>query len=700
MKLLFYFISPYFFIVSLSAQEQTSNEGSSLSSYNIPLWVIIAVLFLQMLVIAFLIINVRKRKATEEDLLESQGILQDVLDTIPVRVFWKDRDSVFLGGNVQLANSADEDSISDIIGKTDTELSWSAHADKYRADDREVMETGQPKLNYEEMQITLTGREFWLKTSKIPLRNSKGEVYGVLGTCEDITHQITVQKELRENERQLRLINTNIPGVVYQFFAKDSGEWGVRYVSERSEEILGLDSSLQNYVERFIERVHQDDRQAFVESIELVVAEELPWQFDGRFIKPNGEIINFRANSTPSRGVGELVFYGIIFDTTEKMKIAEQLHHSDKMKAVGQLAGGIAHDFNNMLGAIIASAEVLEKYIKGEERAEKFQKIILESAAHAAELTKNLLRFSRKKPVTQADSDLNKILADVGSILTQTIDKRILVNLDAKATRSIVNGDASQLQSALLNLGINASHAMAAGGIINLSSKDRTLSAAYCKKSRFDLRPGEYVEIEIRDDGSGIEEADLEHIFEPFFTTKSRGQGTGLGLSAVYGTIQQHKGEITVSTIVDEGSSFQILLPLVKQEKVKDLPSAVEHKGQGKVLLVDDERVMRITAEALLHSFGYEVILAENGQEGLETFASSPDSVKLVVLDMMMPEMNGKDCFMAIRKIRPDIPVILASGFSGENDLKQMKKAGLNYFLQKPYDRNALAQALDKVLGS
>lgn len=669
-------------------------------SFALPAWAFILIV-LQTAIIFILAYVALSHKHTKDELEESKRMLNDVINAIPVRVFWKDKKSVYMGCNQLFADDTGRGDPENVVGDIDNNFAFADQADDYRADDKEVMDSGVSKINFEEPQTRPDGVTNWLSTSKIPLRNKKGEIYGVLGTYEDITKRKKVEEELRLNEEQLRSINANIPGVLYQFIAKKSGEWKMHYVSQRASEIFGIDANPDTFVENFIDCLHPDDKQAFIDSISYVVEHEIPWKFEGRFIRPDRELIYFNASSIPSQHEDGLIFHGLILDETEQHKMEEQLHHSQKMEAVGQLAGGIAHDFNNMLGGIVMSAELLAGHLDGSEKAERFQQIIFDSAGHASELTQQLLAFSRKQPSSFKVFEVHKVIDDVVAILKNTVDKRISIKTAYKAEDQRIYGDPSHFQSAFLNLGINASHAMPKGGTISIRTKNVELHTNKPGQSSHNIKPGHYLQLAITDTGQGIAPEHLEKIFDPFFTTKEQGKGTGLGLAAVYGTVQQHKGEIKVESEVGLGTTFTILLPLTKKELTKQPNKALEKKGRGKILVIDDEEVMRETVQALLETIGYSVDTADNGLSGLTLFKEKqPGYYDLVLMDMIMPEMNGNDCFKAIRKIQKDIKVVLTSGYADEQDFREMHEQGLAGFLKKPYNRALLSQTIADTLNS
>lgn len=382
----------------------------------------------------------------------------------------------------------------------------------------------------------------------------------------------------------------------------------------------------------------------------------------------------------------------------EKTKLLEQLNQAQKMDAIGQLAGGIAHDFNNMLGGILGAGQMLPRYLSDDPKAKKFHSLIMQSATRAADLTGKLLTFSRSSRKASTPVNIHEIIQETITLLENTTDRRIRIETDLKADKSSIVGDPSQLQSAILNLGINAAQAMPNGGTLRFATRLLDIDDVTCNLSPFDLQPGQFLEIKVTDTGCGISVENMHRIFEPFFTTKEQGKGTGLGLAAVYGTITQHAGSIAVCSELNSGTNFQILLPLNASAKASETQYQKTINGKGNILVVDDEEVMRITAKANLEDLGYSVLLAENGEEAQSVFKENAGSINLVILDMIMPVMNGKDCFFALQKLNPEIRVILSSGFVREEDLEEMKRSGLKGYLHKPYLSETLSQTVYNAL--
>jgi PAS domain S-box-containing protein len=398
---------------------------------------------------------------------------------------------------------------------------------------------------------------------------------------------------------------------------------------------------------------------------------------------------------------GELLGMVLVFrDVTQERALQERLRQSHKMDAIGQLAGGVAHDFNNMLSGIMGASELLEEFLPDDPTARQFHTIITDSATRAATLTKKLLTFARRQPSESVVIDLHQVVQDAVALLKSTIDRRITIVTELTAKPSRVSGDFLQLQNVFLNLGINASHAMPKGGTLQIRTTHTDLDENTCLASPFEIEPGSYIVIEVSDTGDGISPEDLPRIFEPFFTTKGPGKGTGLGLASAFGTVQQHKGSITVYNRPEGGAAFRILLPATNAPATtapSSAPAAEAQDGET-VLVVDDEKTLRETAQIILQKLGYTVTLAEDGQQALKLYSANPSAFDVVLLDMVMPHMNGRDCFEAMQKINPDVRVILASGFAEEEDIEQMKAAGLRGFLPKPYHRADLSRQIQAAL--
>lgn len=389
-----------------------------------------------------------------------------------------------------------------------------------------------------------------------------------------------------------------------------------------------------------------------------------------------------------------------IDDTTKDRAHQEQMNQSRKMEAIGQLAGGIAHDFNNMLAGILGASEMLQVSENSlDEMDQQLVNIIHQAAVKASNLTSKLLAFSRKGSHVTESVNVHTSIDETVEILKRTIDKRVSIVVNRNAELPTVMGDNSALQNSLLNLAINASHAISSEGEIQIETRNVELDEEHCKSSTFDIKAGEFVEIQVRDNGCGIAAENLQKIFEPFFTTKKQGKGTGLGLAAVFGTIQEHNGSIQVYSELGVGTLFSLYLPVNQKEEKESFQKQSEIvQGKGTILLVDDEEILRIAGKAMLQKIGYDVYVASNGCEALKIFSRKHREIDLVLSDMIMPVMNGTELFHKLRTIDASCNVIISSGFTKNESLTTLKKMGLRGFIQKPYTISELSKSIHTVL--
>ncbi|HEX8583581.1 MAG TPA: ATP-binding protein [Allosphingosinicella sp.] len=370
----------------------------------------------------------------------------------------------------------------------------------------------------------------------------------------------------------------------------------------------------------------------------------------------------------------------------ERARAEEQLRQAQKMQALGQLTGGIAHDFNNLLTVIQGSADILRRPGLAEEKRVRFAEAIVETASRAAALTSQLLAFARRQPLKPEVIDLNAKIRGMTNLLDRTLGERVRVVTELSDTLCAIEADPAQLESALLNVAVNARDAMADGGTLTI----RTGNA----EPREDGRTAVYVAV--ADSGTGIDPDLLERVFEPFFTTKSVGRGTGLGLSQVYGFAAQSGGEVKMTSALGEGTVVTIILPCSDREAEPPvLPTAgnARRGGTGRLLVVDDNEDVGAFAEALLLELGYQVVRVNNGEAALERAAA--EQFDAVFTDVVMPEMTGIELAERLKSVAPDVPVVLTTGYSDEIS---RSGAGGRPVVFKPYRLDTLAQVLEDVL--
>ncbi len=396
---------------------------------------------------------------------------------------------------------------------------------------------------------------------------------------------------------------------------------------------------------------------------------------------------------------------GIIKDITERMRaedersaLASQLQQSQKMEAIGRLAGGVAHDMNNVLGAILGSASVLELEVEPDDPKRADIENILVACRKGRDLTRDLLGFARKGKYVKESIFLNDVVAEVKALLTRTIAKRISVETILDDELDPVEGDRGQIHHALMNVCINAADAMEGPSRLTLSTRNVVLDDIAVGRIG-GIFPGRYIELKIIDTGIGMDEDTLRMVFEPFFTTKPKGEGTGLGLSMVYGAIKNHGGAVSIDSEVGIGTTVSFYLPA----KNNTAPQVVANENlkhsskldRGGILLVDDEHIIRNSARRLLEKLGYTVFLAENGFAALDAYRSHMNEITLVILDLIMPEMDGPEAFRELLKIDPELKILLLSGYSSHDEkIEKLLKQGALGFVQKPFDLRTLSDAV------
>jgi signal transduction histidine kinase/CheY-like chemotaxis protein len=396
----------------------------------------------------------------------------------------------------------------------------------------------------------------------------------------------------------------------------------------------------------------------------------------------NGYVVNFR-------------------DVTDRVELEEQLRQATKMEAVGQLAGGIAHDFNNLLTAIIGNVVEVLKGTPAGHPAHEMLRAADTSAKRAAELTAQLLSFSRRQTLRLKPISLTRTVDEAMLILRPAIDPRVRIRLDAEEGVWPVLADSAQMASVLVNLCLNARDAMPRGGDLRVGLANVVVDEGYARAHVY-AAPGDWVRLSVEDTGVGMAPEVAQRVFEPFFTTKPQGAGTGLGLAMVYGTVKAHGGWITCQSAAGVGTRFELFLPRTDQPaepEASPTPTpeevATDMDEPTTVLLVDDEPAIRTLAKRILEMQGYRVLLAEDGLDALETFTEMREHIGLVILDLTMPRLSGHDTYRRMREIDPGVRVLFSSGYSADQLDESEAGAG---FVSKPYRPDELARAVKLAL--
>lgn len=515
----------------------------------------------------------------------------------------------------------------------------------------------------------------------------------------------TIKKLSRRNELILKSAGEGIFGLDLQM--------NITFINPAAAKMSGWD--VEELVGRSMHTIFHHSRPdgTFYPVEEcLACAAVLDWTvhhvYDEIYWRKDGTSFPVEYVSTPIIEKGKLTGAVVTFnDVTkrqdaekEKKKLERQLAQSQKMEAIGILAGGIAHDFNNILTAVIGYAELANFQIPEGHKARENLMKVLKAGDRAVGLVNQILTFSRQSKLERMPVQIALIIKESIKLLRASLPTTIEIRQNIKAESGIVEADPTQIQQIMMNLFINASHAMnEKGGILEVDLSEIELDFREASKHP-DLSPGKYIRLKVSDTGCGMDKEVMERIFDPYFTTKEKGRGTGLGLSVVHGIVKSYGGAITVYSRPGKGSTFNVYIPAVQKEAVEEKDETKPlSTGHERILFVDDEITIVDIVRQMLEHLGYEVDMRTSSIEALELFKSQPDRFDLVITDMIMPNMTGDRLALELMKINPKIPIILCTGFSEKITEEKAKKMGIKAFVMKPLVMANLAETVRKALG-
>ncbi|MFH1113473.1 MAG: PAS domain S-box protein [Pseudomonadota bacterium] len=526
------------------------------------------------------------------------------------------------------------------------------------------------------------------------VRDPDGAPIAVMGSFLDISERKQAQEEIRQSEQRYRtLFEESIDGVysvLRDGTIMDANASFCKLFGYTREETIGKD----------IRELYFDpaDRPRFQEEIERKGSLK---DHEVRFRKRDGTEIDCLLTSSVHFGPdGSIAGYrAILRDLTLRKGLQRQLLQAQKMEAIGTLAGGIAHDFNNILQVAVGYSELLlgEAGLPEEWKSD-IQKIN-ESASRGADLVKRLLTFGRKADTKPQPLNLNRCITGLRAMLERTIPKMIDIQLLLGENPARIHADPTQVDQLLMNLAVNARDAMPEGGKLIFETADVHLDEEYVR-THVEAKAGDYVLLMVTDTGSGMDQETLEHIFEPFYTTKAVGEGTGLGLAMVHGIVKHHGGHIVCYSEPGHGTTFKVYFPaeMSSRESEPTLEPSVTKGGSETILVVDDEELIRNLGSKILTKAGYSVITAANGKEALEVYQARSSEIALVILDLIMPEMGGKQCLELLLSRNPSVRVAIASGYSANGPTKEALAAGAKGFIHKPYNIREMLATVREVL--
>ncbi len=649
--------------------------------------------------------DVTQRKQTEEALRKSEYEYRRIVATATEGIWSLDTNFVLTYVNRKTADMLGH-SVEEMIGKPLSHFLFAEDLDDSEQR-REHRRQGMKEI-FERRLRRKDGSDCWTIISTTPIIDEDGRFEGSFSMLTDITERKRMEEALRESERRLADIIDFLPDAT---FAIDLNGRVIAWnraieamTSVEAGEIIGkgdYEYALPFYGERV------------PILIDLALHPDLEREKEYTAIRRTGDIIfgeaytpnlppgNVHLSATASvlRDAGGKIIAAIecIRNNTERKNLEAQLQQAQKMEAIGTLAGGIAHDFNNLLMAIQGNTSLMLLNTDSSDRHYEKLKAIEEQVVAGSGLTKQLLGFARVGKYELKPIDMNEVVEKSSTMFGRT-KKEILIHKKFEKNLWTVEAYTPQMEQILMNLYVNAWQAMPGGGNIYLETSNLTITETDGKI--FYMKPGRYVKISVNDTGVGMDEKTKERIFEPFFTTKGMGRGTGLGLAMVYGIVKGHNGFINVYSEEGKGTTFNIYLPASEKEVLKEeKPEDVILKGRETILLIDDERAIIDVTKEILEALGYLVLVAANGREALKIYQENKDEIDLVILDMIMPDMGGGETFDHLREIKPDIKVILSSGYSLNGEASGIMARGCRGFIQKPSSIVVLSQKIREALG-
>ena len=522
----------------------------------------------------------------------------------------------------------------------------------------------------------------------------------VLVLARDVTEEKKTLNLLKESEARYRLFTENL---VDGIFVAKTSPYKYIYGNRAMYTITGYTTEeLQSGEERHLKNaLPENDYKTLVNYYSNVIpnAKDII-QYEHRMRKKSGEWVWISVSAAPLIYEGEKAFLCSVSDITHRKNLESQLQHSQKMEAVGTLAGGIAHDFNNILNGVLGYAEIGKMEIPEGTPGKDNLDMVIKSGMKARDLIKQILSFSRRHEPELKPLKIAKAVKESLQLLRSTLPSSIYIDVDIQVNNAIIEGDSIQIHQLMLNLCTNSAHAFeGAAGKLGISLHS-TVIGSDTPQIHPELSYGDYVHLKVSDNGKGIEPEILEHIFEPYFTTKESGKGTGLGLAAVHGIVKSHKGAILVNSQPGKGTEFNIFFPEIAhdaKEELQETKSGPE-KGTGHILVVDDEEDLVMIAKTILTHYGYKVTTFTNPLEALNVFKKNAKIFDLVISDMTMPQLTGEKLSQNIVDVRPDIPIILCSGYSETLSKKESKLSGNQVFLQKPLVADDLLHTVKTLL--
>ena len=650
--------------------------------------------------------DITERKRTEEALRESEEKFRNLVETTSDWIWETDAE-----GNYSYSSPRIRDLLGyepdEVIGRKPFDFMPPDEAKRLEAEFARIHSRHQPFFNLENVNLRKDGNEVILETSGVPRLDSRGRFPGYRGIDRDITERKRVEEALRESEKKYRSVIENIQDV---FYRSDLKGW-LLMGSPSGAKMFGYDT-VDEMIGLPLDSFWPDPRGPRANFLAQIKATGSVKDFEAVLKRNDGT--TFDASFTTHFYYDDkgnfLGTEGIIRDITERKRAEEersnleaQMREVQKLESLGVLAGGIAHDFNNLLMAILGNADLALLSLTPAAPAHQHLVEIVNASQRAADLCRQMLAYSGKGRFVLGRYDLSDIVQEMAHMLQVSVSKKATLRYQFATDLPPVEADATQLRQVVMNLITNASDALGdASGVIEVSSGVMECDRAYLSESYLDdkLPEGRYVYLEVSDTGCGMDAETRSRIFDPFFTTKFTGRG--LGLAAVLGIVRGHQGAVKVHSEPGKGTTFRILFPAAEwtpADRTRITEQSILPPGGGTILLIDDDQYVLDVGSRMLERLGYTVLMASDGQEGLEVFRERAAEIDCVLLDLTMPRLSGEEVFREIRRIRTDVPVVLSSGYNEQDVTQRFVGQGLAGFAQKPYTLEKLREILGHVLG-
>jgi PAS domain S-box-containing protein len=639
--------------------------------------------------------EIGRRRRTENERRLAEAKYRSIFENAVEGIFQTTPEGRFLAANPALARmwgyASPEDFLTRIV-----DLERQLYVDPSRRRDfMERIERDGFVEGFEYQSYRADGSIIWVSEHARAVRDAEGRVLYYEGTIQDITRRKQAEEALRASEAKYRMLVENLDQGIYlkdrelRFVAANAHL--CRMLGQPEQKLIG--SREREISPGPLAEQHEASEEAVLEAGQPVETEET--------LDREGQTLYLRIRRSPvrddqGRPVGVL---GIVWDVTEQKQLQAQLLESQKMEAIGRLAGGIAHDFNNLLTVVLGGLDAALAALPEGHPLRDNVAIGEQAAVRAAELTKQLLSLSRRAIGRLQPILINSAVQETISIFRRSIDPRIAIEVKLDERLWPVMADRSQLCQVVMNLCLNARDAMPQGGKLTLETANVVLDDKQARRHPSG-QPGQYVRLTVRDTGCGMPADVRARIFEPFFTTKGSGRGTGLGLATVFGIIKQHRGWIECTSEVGQGTTFTVYLPRHERTvEVAEQPVSTVGplQGQETILVVDDEESIRALSKTALTRYGYQVLLAEDGLQAIDTYVHHKDRIALIVLDLTMPHLSGRETLAQLLQVDPDVPVLISSGYSAET-LSEEEVRHVLGFLGKPYRAEELAVAVRQAL--